>query len=642
MQLFENNAWGTLAATITDAATSLTLTAGQGARFPTPTGDDYCLLTLIDLDGGGAEFAWEIVKVTARSTDTLTIVRAQDGTTAIGWNSGTRCEMRVTQGTLEGLVQVGEVDDTPADGATTAPISSNWAFDHVSNMHANVNRIGTAGGQGFGVGIYPNRLPTGFSVMAGTADPASDNYGNYQFTDGSVMCWVPKFYYRIGSTASPRYATYAANAIDIVDSATYATTAAATAAGYALHRAFIDGGVEQPGFFVDKYECSNNSGIASSLKNGNPLSTASAHNPIASLTGNGQTVTNTYAGCINAAKTRGNDFHCISRFQWAALALLATAHGQAASAATYCAWYDATLAINFPKGNNNNALKDTNDTSVVWESDGYPNCGKTGSAGFGGGAGNVFAKSAHNGQNCGVVDLNGNLYEVSLGMTCIAASKTITGATQANPCAITLVGHGYTTGDVVMITSVGGMTQLNDKLYAITVTSPDAFTLDGIDSSGYSAWTSGGSVTKGAFYVAKEATAMKSFTGGNTLATDHWGATGVAAMMEALTPAFATASGANGFAQRYGSTTNQVLEEETSGNAWLLTGLGLPKAGGVSAGGSNLFGVDYYYQYIRNELCLISGGYWDYTSDAGAWNLALSHLRTYSNSYVGFRSAAYV
>ena len=34
MQLFENNAWGTLAATITDAAVSLTLTAGQGARFP--------------------------------------------------------------------------------------------------------------------------------------------------------------------------------------------------------------------------------------------------------------------------------------------------------------------------------------------------------------------------------------------------------------------------------------------------------------------------------------------------------------------------------------------------------------------------------------------------------------------------------
>ena len=541
-----------------------------------------------------------------------------------------------------GAVMTADVDDTPVDGATTAPISSNWAYDHLTLWHAASAGIGIAGQQGFGVGLYPAALPTGFSVMVGTADPASDNYGNYQFTDGSVMCWIPKFYYRIGSAASPLYARFAANAIDIAAASAFADTAAANSAGYALHRAFIDGGVEQPGFFVDKYQCSNNSGVASSLKNGNPLSTASAHNPIASLTGNGQTPTNTYGGCVAAAKTRGNDFHCISRFQWAALALLATAHGQAASAATYCAWYDGTLATNFPKGNNNNALKDANDTSVVWQSDGYSNCGKTGSAGYGGGAGNVFAKSTHNGQNCGVADLNGNLWEVSLGMTCIAASKTITGATKANPCEITIAGHGYSSGDVVMITSVGGMTQLNDKLYTITKTGDNTFTLDGIDSSGYSDWTTGGSVTKGTFYVAKEATAMKTFTGGNTLATDHWGATGVAALMEAVTPNFATGAGANGFAQKYGNSTNQVLEEETSGNAWLLTGLGLPKAAGMSAAGSNLFGLDYYDQYIRNELCLVSGGRWNYTSDAGVWDLDLSSNRTDSYYAVGFRSAAYV
>ena len=641
LQLFSNNAYGYLAATIDNDDTSLTLSAGQGARFPNPTGTDYFLLTLIGLDNNGAENAWEIVKCTARSSDTLTVVRAQESTSAAGWNIGTRVELRVTAGTLDGMTQVVEVDDTPVDGATTAPISSNWAFDHVANMHANVNRIGTAGGQGFGVGIYPNRLPTGFSVMPGTSDPASDNYGNYQYSDGSVMCWIPKFYYRIGSSSSPRYATYGANAIDIVDSATFATTAAANAAGYALHRAFIDGGVEQPGFFVDKYQCSNNAGVASSLKNGNPLSTASVHNPIASLTGNGQTPTNTYGGCVAAAKTRGNEFHCLSRFQWAALALLATAHGQAASAATYCAWYDGTLATNFPKGNNNNALKDANDTSVVWQSDGYFNCGKTGSAGYGGGTGNLFAKSTHNGQNCGVADLNGNLWEVSLGMTCIAASKTITGATKANPCEITIAGHGYSSGDVVMITSVGGMTQLNDKLYTITKTGDNTFTLDGIDSSGYSDWTTGGSVTKGAFYIAKQSTAMKSFTGDNTLATDHWGATGVAALMETVTPNFATGAGANGFAQKYGNSTNQVLEEETSGNAWLLTGLGLPKAAGMSAAGSNLFGLDYYYQYIRNELCLISGGTWSNTSYAGVWYLDLLYNRTYSNDYVGFRSGCY-
>jgi hypothetical protein len=504
-----------------------------------------------------------------------------------------------------------------------------------------VSSIGTAGGQGFGVGVYRGTLPLGFSEMEGTRDITSDNYGNYQYSDGSVMCWIPKFYYRIGSTASPYYAVYGANSIDIVGSAKFSTMASDKAAEYALHRAFIDGGEEKAGFFVDKYQASNNSGVASSLKNGNPLSTSSAHNPIASLTGNGQTVANNYAGCINAAKTRGNDFHCISRFQFAALALLATAHGQAATTSTYCAWYNSGLATNFPKGNNNNALKDTNDTAVVWESDGYPNCGKTGSAGYGGGAGNVFAKSTHNGQNCGVADLNGNMWEVSIGMTCITDAKTITGASRANPCQITIVGHGYTNGDVVMITSVGGMTQLNDKMYTITVTGANTFTLNGVNSTGYTAYTSGGTSTKGAFYAAKEATAMKDFTNGTSTATDHWGATGVAAMMDPLVPNFATTSGANGFAQRYGNSTNQVLEEETSGNAWLLTGLGLPKAAGMSAGGSSLFGSDYYYQYVRNELCLISGGDWGSTSGAGVWYLHLYNPRTYSAANIGLRSALY-
>ena len=514
-----------------------------------------------------------------------------------------------------------------------------------SVLVCNINpqyEIGVAGTMGFGVGVYPGLLPPGFSEMDGTLNAASPNFGNYQYSDGSVMAWIPRFYYRIGAAASDRYATYGANAIDIAGVDTYATTALANAAGFALHRAFIDGGAEKAGFFFDKYECSNNSGVASSLKNGNPLSTAAAHNPIASLTGNGQTVTNFYHGCIPAAKTRGNDFHCISRFQWAALALLATAHGQAATSATYCAWYDSGLTTNFPKGNTNNALKSTGDTAVVWQSDGYSNCGKTGSAGYGGGAGNVFAKSTHNGQNCGVADLNGNMWEVTLGMTCIAASKTIAGATQANPCEINIVGHGYANGDVVMITSAGGMTQLNDKLYTVTKTGDDTFTLDGVDSSAFTAWTTGGSVTKGAFYVAKEATAMKAFTSGNSAATDHWGATGVAAMMDALTPAFATTSGANGLDQRYGNSTNQVLEEETSGNAWLLTGLGLPKAAGMSAGGSSLFGLDYYYQYVRNELCLISGGRWSNTSPAGVWSLSLYNIRTYSVASVGLRCAIYV
>ena len=119
------------------------------------------------------------------------------------------------------------------------------------------NLIGIPGQMGFGVGICPlANLPTGMTPMAGYDQLGHDNYGNYQFTDGSVMIWVPKFYYRYAHASNPTYATYGLNSVDIKGVDTYATTAEANADGYALHRAFIDGGAEKLGFFRDKYKCS--------------------------------------------------------------------------------------------------------------------------------------------------------------------------------------------------------------------------------------------------------------------------------------------------------------------------------------------------------------------------------------------------
>ena len=492
------------------------------------------------------------------------------------------------------------------------------------------NNIGTAGGQGFGVGVCPV-LPAGYSPMVGTENPASDNYGNYIYGDGSVMVWVPRFYYRVGSAASPRYSAYGANAIDILGDAAFGSEADANAAGYALHRAFFDGGV-QPGFFVDKYQCSNNNGVASSIRYGAPLSTAAEHNPISALNG---APSNTFAGAIAAAKTRGAAFHPGSSFIYGALAMLSMAHGQAATASTWCAWYDATGVSNFPKGNNNDALRDSNDASVLYVSDGYGNCGQTGS-------GAPFTKTTHNGQACGVADLNGNMYEVVLGITCVATSKTITGITQANPAAVPVAAHGYTTGDVVTAASVVGMTQVNNRTFTVTVVDANTVSLDGTNSSAFTAYTSGGTLTKGAFYAAKPATRMRDFTAGNTLATDHWGAVGVAALMAPLTPRFRTDYPNNGGGNRFGNGANQVLSSATSGNDWVLAGAGLPIAGGTSLAGSNAFGADSCYQLTRNELCLIVGASWSAGSLAGVWAANWSYARANSYDSVGFRAASYL
>ena len=86
-----NNAYGTLNASITSSSTTIVLVAGQGARFPTLSAGDYFYATLIDTSNN-----LEIVKVTARSTDTLTVVRGQDSTTARAYATNDRFELRPT------------------------------------------------------------------------------------------------------------------------------------------------------------------------------------------------------------------------------------------------------------------------------------------------------------------------------------------------------------------------------------------------------------------------------------------------------------------------------------------------------------------------------------------------------------------
>ena len=627
LQLFKNNAYGYLAATIDNDDTTLTLSSGQGARFPNPTGTDYFLLTLIGLDNNGAENAWEIVKCTARSTDTLTVVRAQESTSAAGWNIGTRVELRVTAGTLDGMTQVVEVDDTPVDGATTAPISSNWAFDHLATLHAPVNDIGVPGELGFGVGICPS-LPVGYDPLPGTFDRASDQYGNYRYRDGSIMCWIPAIWVKY-TDGEP---------VDVKPLSTYTTEPIANAAGYVSHRGDWDGGEHKLGQFVDKYKCSLGSykgaAVASSLANGVPLVSYPAALGQVGFAAVG--AANACYGAIDAAKTRGTQFFPKSRAITAKLALLSLVHGKAATGTTNCAWYDSSKIINFPKGCNGNNLKDVDDSAVTYvtaDAGGtYPNAPKTGS-------GTPFAKTTHNGQACGVADLNGGYWEVDLGMTCIASAKTISGATQANPVEVTATAHGFSTGDIVMIDGVNGMTQIKDKLFQITKTGDNTFTLDNCDGSSFGAWTSGGTATKGTWYVTKTSVAMKDYTSGASGAADHWGATGVAATMQAIVPNFRLDYPNNGVAQRFGGT-GATWRGGASGDDWHRDGLALPKATGLSANGINAYGQDYFYQYVRDAMCMLSGGVWSDTSRAGVWFLAY-YARTSAYNGISFRSACY-
>lgn len=265
--------------------------------------------------------------------------------------------------------------------------------------------IGEAGQQGFGVGVYgggsADLTTMGLSPMQGYEDPASENYGNYTHTNGSAMVFIPAFCYRIGNTNAPSYSRDGANALEIRDASK------GEGDGWILHRAFIDGGKQKLGFFVDKYLCSKDKTgtYAVSEKSKNPISLSKNYEASGSM----PECLGEIRDAITLSRARGEAYACVSAFQWSALSMLSLAHGQAATSIENCAWYDVDHVNNFPKGCNK-SLMDYNDSNVEFT----PHTGnyefsKTGS-------GDPFAKTTHNGQVCGVADVNGCMQQPLLGV----------------------------------------------------------------------------------------------------------------------------------------------------------------------------------------------------------------------------------
>lgn len=255
-----------------------------------------------------------------------------------------------------------------------------------------------AGTLGFGVGVCPENISKlGMEPLPGCDDVKNDNYGNYiHKSSGSIMCWIPAFKYRVNDKF--------VNSVQVWD-----VNDPKCPSNAILHRAFINGGKEKSGFFCDKYICSPdaNNTMGISVKNGRTLCLT-----MSTAYGNH---TSQLANCsgrlddaITASRARGAGFQCMSVFQLGALRLLVLAHAQASKSTEFNAWYDSTGQHNLPRGNTN-YLKDYDDSSVTWVADPKDNDkGLTGSC-------NTFAKSTHNGQNSGVADLKGILYQVVTG-----------------------------------------------------------------------------------------------------------------------------------------------------------------------------------------------------------------------------------
>jgi len=96
---YANNATTSLASNITSTQATMTVSTGTGALFPQLTTAGDVFYATLDAHTGHTE----IVQVTAVASDTFTIVRGQDGTTASAWTSGTKVDLRLTRIGMQNL-----------------------------------------------------------------------------------------------------------------------------------------------------------------------------------------------------------------------------------------------------------------------------------------------------------------------------------------------------------------------------------------------------------------------------------------------------------------------------------------------------------------------------------------------------------
>jgi hypothetical protein len=230
-----------------------------------------------------------------------------------------------------------------------------------------------------------------------------------------------------------------------------------------LAKAFRNGGGSLAGVFVDKYQGSNcrpdgsgrpnsSDGLPGTLPDtGGILASRPSHWPVSAigisttlrspfsycnstvLNPAATTPANNYGGVWAACRSRGVDWHPVPIWIRIHLGYLALAHAQAllttggvpvTGATANSAWMD--VAPYAPKGNNN-AGADVNKTSLVFARTDVP--GANNVSGFAGEASRAFTGAArigtlsavehttHNGQLCGIVDVNGNQWDVTPGLT---------------------------------------------------------------------------------------------------------------------------------------------------------------------------------------------------------------------------------
>lgn len=356
------------------------------------------------------------------------------------------------------------------EGAVSA-----WAetLGRTADSFTITDNIGSIADGTFGVGVAPTDVyeSLGLSPLPGTEDPKSFQYGLYEIVlpeevkedssqnDGKVrrQCkayvkYIPKFYYAfltnyttgqlMSDETLKNYEKYSGvsvalmkqaqerspnHGIVIAPGSAFTSESEANEHGFILHRAFIDGGKEMPGFFIANsllyYSISSNN-LNTDTKyyyyfgakelNHYEYDLTESHNQgIVRLDGNTPPMrtdfgdSNTLGDAVTLCR-KFEGFNLASIFMWSAISMLSFAAGlYCKDDTTDCAWYKTSGNIG-PRGNNSTS-KDVDDSTVT-----FPAMSSTTGTPFPSDSGQ-YAKTTHNGTISGITNVNGWLWQPLLG-----------------------------------------------------------------------------------------------------------------------------------------------------------------------------------------------------------------------------------
>lgn len=170
---FANNAATTLFSSVTVSDAQIVVSPGGGALFPPAGSGNYFMVTVVDQTTG----TLEIMKVTSRTADTFTVTRAQEGTAAKAFPSGSPVELRLTAQSIldaitialpRGIITMwaGAADNVPSgwhlcDGSDDTPDLRNMFIVGAGSSYSPGN---TGGSQNMSPAVTVNPAGTGVQV----------------------------------------------------------------------------------------------------------------------------------------------------------------------------------------------------------------------------------------------------------------------------------------------------------------------------------------------------------------------------------------------------------------------------------------------------------------------------------------------